>query len=56
MQFVIAGVVLAVPALLLLGAVTGRVRMSSCCGIADPRRDLRMREAFADDEVKDRTP
>lgn len=40
-----------VPALLFLvvlvyGGLTGRVRMSSCCGVADPRKDLRMRGAF----------
>lgn len=35
--------------LLAFGAVTGRVRMNSCCAVADPRRDLRMRDAFADE-------
>jgi hypothetical protein len=35
--------------LLLVGAVTGRVKVTSCCGIADPRRDARMRDAFADE-------
>jgi hypothetical protein len=60
MELVIVGVALALPARLLFGVVTGRVRLSSCCGAADPRRDLRMRDAFADAdadaEVTDRTP
>ena len=45
--------VFGVPVLLFLmavvvGALTGRVKVSSCCAVADPRRDLRMRAAFAD--------
>ncbi|MCA1696709.1 MAG: hypothetical protein LC749_19415 [Actinobacteria bacterium] len=41
------GVVVAVfLALLLVGTVTGRVTVKSCCAVADPRRDLRMRDAF----------
>jgi hypothetical protein len=40
---------LAAVTLLAAGAVTGRVRVRSCCGIADPRRDLRMRSAFTDE-------
>jgi hypothetical protein len=44
-----------VPVLLFLvalvyGGVTGRVRLSACCAIADPTRDLRMRAAFEDDD------
>lgn len=35
-------------AVLLVGAVTGRVKVRSCCAVADPRRDLRMRAAFTD--------
>ncbi|HET7430790.1 MAG TPA: hypothetical protein VFJ89_04725 [Nocardioides sp.] len=47
--------VFGIPVLLFLvalvyGGVTGRVRLSSCCAVADPRRDLRMRAAFEDDE------
>jgi hypothetical protein len=30
----------------IVGAITGRIRMSACCTIADPSRDLRMRSAF----------
>jgi hypothetical protein len=32
--------------LLVVGSVTGRVRMTSCCAVADPRCDARMRDAF----------
>jgi hypothetical protein len=43
--------VFGVPVLLFLlalayGGITGRVRLTSCCAVADPRRDLRMRAAF----------
>jgi hypothetical protein len=34
--------------LLILGAITGRVTVKSCCAVADPRRDARMRAAFED--------
>jgi hypothetical protein len=34
---------------LVLGAVTGRVRVRSCCSAVDPAKDLRMRAAFAED-------
>ncbi len=47
--------VFGIPALVLLvalvyGGLTGRVRLTSCCAVADPRRDLRMRGAFDEDE------
>ena len=32
-----------------VAALTGRVLGSSCCAVADPRRDLRMRDAFPRD-------
>lgn len=35
-------------ALLVLGAVAGRVSLTSCCAVADASRDLRMRAAFED--------
>ena len=35
--------------LVVVGAVTGRVEGRSCCTVADPRRDARMRAAFEDD-------
>ncbi|HET7173890.1 MAG TPA: hypothetical protein VFI30_06400 [Nocardioidaceae bacterium] len=33
---------------LVIGSITGRVKMKSCCSIADPRCDARMRDAFPD--------
>jgi hypothetical protein len=43
------GVIVAVFTIVLaIGALTGRVKATSCCSIADPRRDLRMQDAFAD--------
>ncbi len=45
-EYVIGGVVIAFLVLLVIGAVTGRVKSRSCCSIADPRQDLRMRGAF----------
>jgi len=36
---------------LVYGGITGRIRLTSCCAVADPRRDLRMRAAF-DDEAR----
>ncbi len=36
---------------LLLGAVTGRISATSCCSVADPRRDARMRAAFESGDV-----
>lgn len=53
--------VFGVPVLLFLvalvyGGLTGRVRLSSCCAVADPTRDLRMRAAFEDDALPRREP
>jgi hypothetical protein len=31
-----------------IGALTDRVKATSCCAVADPQRDLRMRDAFQD--------
>lgn len=39
--------------LVIVGGLTGRVTLKSCCAIADPRRDLRMRAAFLDTEPAD---
>ena len=35
---------------LVYGGITGRITMSSCCAVADPAKDLRMRAAFQDAE------
>ncbi len=45
-EYLIGGLVIAFLVVLVLGAVTGRVKSRSCCSIADPRQDLRMRAAF----------
>lgn len=48
-MFIALGVAVAVFVLLLVvGAITGRVKVKSCCAIADPRHDLRMRGAYID--------
>lgn len=52
MQFVLAFVVLAFIVAITTLAVTGRLKVRSCCAVADPSRDLRMRGAF-DDERRD---
>jgi len=33
---------------IVVGAITGHVQVRSCCGVADPRCDARMRDAFRD--------
>ncbi len=38
---------------LVVAAVTGRVRMQSCCSTADPRMDLRMRDAIREADAAD---
>lgn len=48
MDILIGSVVCVFLLLLIVGAVTGRVRFKGCCSIADPRLDLRMRGAFED--------
>jgi hypothetical protein len=48
-EYVIGGAVIAFLVVLVVGAVTGRVKSRSCCSIADPRQDLRMRAAFEGD-------
>jgi hypothetical protein len=48
--YIVGGALLAAVALLVLASHTGRVQVRACRGVADPRRDLRMRAAFTDDE------
>ena len=50
MAYIVGGALLAAVALLVFASHTGRVQVRACCGVADPRRDLRMRAAFTDDE------
>jgi hypothetical protein len=37
---------------MVVGGLTGRIRLTSCCTVADPRRDLRMRAAFDDTDTE----
>lgn len=46
---VLGAIVVAFLVFLVVGGITGRVKIKSCCAVADPRRDARMRAAFADD-------
>ena len=48
MTWVFAVPVLAFLAFIVIGSVTGRVRLTSCCGVSDARCDARMRDAFLD--------
>lgn len=50
MVYLLSAIVVAFPVLLAWGAITGRVKVRSCCA-ADPRRDLRMRDAFPDQDT-----
>jgi len=45
MRYFLGGLVIAFMIAMLLGALTGRVRAKSCCRIADPSQDSRMRGA-----------
>jgi hypothetical protein len=46
--WIIAAVALAAPVALAAGSWQNRKQPKSCCAVADPRRDLRMRAAFED--------
>lgn len=48
--YAVAAVLVAFVVALIVAAVTGRVRLGGCCSPADPRRDLRMRAAFEDED------
>jgi hypothetical protein len=50
MVYLLATPVLLLLVTLIVGGLTGRVRVSSCCSIADPSRDLRMRAAYEQSE------
>ena len=43
MRFLLGGLVSVATLALAIGALTGRVKVRSCCAVADPARDLRMR-------------
>lgn len=42
MRYLLGGLVLLYVVFLIIGLITGRVKIKSCCAIADPERDLRM--------------
>lgn len=46
MAYIVATPVLLFLVALAIGALTGRVRTTSCCSNANPAKDLRMRPAF----------
>ncbi|MEI7779490.1 MAG: hypothetical protein WCJ42_08670 [Actinomycetes bacterium] len=48
MSYVIGGAAAIFLLALAVGGLTGRVRLNSCCSIADPRRDKRMASAYDD--------
>jgi hypothetical protein len=50
-ELILGGVVIAFLVFIVIGAVTGRVKVQSCCSLSatDPRRDLRMTTAFEDE-------
>ena len=50
MIYLLGGIVVAFALLMAWGAITGRVKVRSCCAV-DPRRDLRMRGAFPDQDT-----
>lgn len=47
--YLVAAALVAFLLALVAGALTGRVRVRSCCAGADPAKDLRMRAAFTDE-------
>lgn len=49
MQYVLGGLAFALLAVMVVGGLTGRVRMTSCCSVPI-ERDLRMRGAFEDEQ------
>ena len=52
MQYLLGGLLVLPLALLATAALTGRVKIRSCCSPADARQDLRMRTAFEDPDQR----
>jgi hypothetical protein len=50
MTYVLASVLVLFLLVLAVGALAGRIRVTSCCAPTDPRHDLRMRAAFDDEQ------
>ena len=47
--YLVAAAVVTFLVVLVVGALTGRVKLRSCCAVADASKDLRMRSAFTDE-------
>ena len=45
MRYFLGGLVIAFIIIMLVGGLTGRARAKSCCVVADPAKDSRMRGA-----------
>ena len=43
MRFVIGGLVVLYMVVMLVGMLTGRIKVKSCCVVSDPSKDTRMR-------------
>ena len=43
-EYLLGGLIVVFLVLLVVGGLTGRVKMRSCCAIADPNQDRRMSE------------
>ena len=57
MVYLLGGIVVLYIIAMAVGALTGRVRIQSCCGFSDPRRAPRLRAAASrDDGVPDEHP
>lgn len=52
----LAAIVILGLSIMVVGVIRGRVRLKSCCSVADPRQDLRMRAAFDDDRTETADP
>lgn len=51
MVYVLGGFAALLLLALVVGALTRRIDLTSCCSIADPRQDARMRAAFEEDST-----
>jgi len=49
MEYVAGAFVVVLVLILVIGALTRRIDVTTCCSLADPARDLRMRAAFEND-------
>lgn len=54
MEYVAGAFVIVLALVLIIGALTRRIQVTSCCSLADPARDLRMRAAFENDAAPPR--